>query len=161
MSRSQRAMDNNKRGKFIVQVKASNPDGLSSTSVVEVRHFHPCNFFIHSFCLVYFGHFLTVLFCSFSQLTAPTESVSDLVHLCLKSMRICLTLERKRCCLRMIWIYWFVKKCYFKGHLEYDTLLLFIWCIFKIQVKRSKCVWHILQDSDKCYKGNSWILQCV
>ncbi|XP_042594059.1 cadherin-related family member 2-like [Cyprinus carpio] len=34
--RSQRAMDNNKRGKFIVQVKASNPDGLSSTSVVEL-----------------------------------------------------------------------------------------------------------------------------
>ncbi|XP_058654217.1 cadherin-related family member 2 [Onychostoma macrolepis] len=34
--RSQKAMDNNKRGKFIVQVKASNPDGLSSTSVVEL-----------------------------------------------------------------------------------------------------------------------------
>ncbi|XP_016140663.1 cadherin-related family member 2 [Sinocyclocheilus grahami] len=34
--RSQKAMDNNKRGKFIVQVKASNPDGLSFTSVVEL-----------------------------------------------------------------------------------------------------------------------------
>ncbi|XP_052471325.1 cadherin-related family member 2-like [Carassius gibelio] len=34
--RSRKAMENNKRGKFMVQVKASNPDGLSSTSVVEL-----------------------------------------------------------------------------------------------------------------------------
>ncbi|XP_016420394.1 cadherin-related family member 2-like isoform X1 [Sinocyclocheilus rhinocerous] len=34
--RSQKAMENNKRGKFMVQVKASNLDGLSSTSVVEL-----------------------------------------------------------------------------------------------------------------------------
>ncbi len=64
MSRSQKAMDNNKRGKFLVQVKASNPDGLSSTSVVEVRHFHPYNLlFIHSvlFILVIFYLFLVVL----------------------------------------------------------------------------------------------------
>ncbi|KTF85486.1 hypothetical protein cypCar_00045897 [Cyprinus carpio] len=34
--RSRKAMENNKRGKFMVQVKASNLDGLSSTSVVEL-----------------------------------------------------------------------------------------------------------------------------
>lgn len=34
--RSQKAMDNNKKGKFMVEVEASNPDGLSSTSVVEL-----------------------------------------------------------------------------------------------------------------------------
>ncbi|XP_043113666.1 cadherin-related family member 2 [Puntigrus tetrazona] len=34
--RSQKAMDNNKRGKFIVQVKAYNLDGLNSISVVEL-----------------------------------------------------------------------------------------------------------------------------
>lgn len=57
MSRSQKAMENNKRGKFIVQVNAFNPDGLTSTSVVEVRHFHPYNLLlIHSvlFILVIF-----------------------------------------------------------------------------------------------------------
>ncbi|ROL41857.1 Cadherin-related family member 2 [Anabarilius grahami] len=40
---SQMTLDNNKRGKFMVEVQASNPDGLISTSVVEVGHFHPYN----------------------------------------------------------------------------------------------------------------------
>ncbi|XP_056118371.1 cadherin-related family member 2 [Rhinichthys klamathensis goyatoka] len=34
--RSQKSMDNNKKGKFVVEVQAFNPDGLNSTSVVEL-----------------------------------------------------------------------------------------------------------------------------